>query len=369
MFIPPEFDFENQINHIILNPKQEDHWILLNKIKSLPKINTFDKIEIQVGELFKLRAPTKKYNQSHLNELVEEFFRSENRDLYGNWVYYPWSHSLVHLLAEEEFAFVRTGRNRYKITEEEQLIMSSKKIGVVGLSVGQSVALCLAMERTFQELRIADFDTLELSNMNRIRTKVSNLGLEKTRIVVQEIAEIDPYLNVKVFNDGLTEDNIDAFFSDGGDLDLLIEECDSLDMKILSRIKAKSLKIPVLMDTSDRGMIDVERFDLEPDRLIFHGMLSKFGDEKELLNTMEENRGQIMMSILDFDKLSQRAKISINEIGKSISTWPQLASSVVMGGAMCAYFAKVLLCGQSKYSGRFYVDLDEFIIIEDESKN
>jgi hypothetical protein len=27
------------------------------------------------------------------------------------------------------------------------------------------------------------------------------------------------------------------------------------------------------METSDRGVLDVERFDLEPDRPIFHGLL------------------------------------------------------------------------------------------------
>jgi hypothetical protein len=30
-------------------------------------------------------------------------------------------------------------------------------------------------------------------------------------------------------------------------------------MKIITRLKAKELGIPVVMDTSDRGMLDVER--------------------------------------------------------------------------------------------------------------
>jgi tRNA A37 threonylcarbamoyladenosine dehydratase len=62
----------------------------------------------------------------------------------------------------------------------------------MGLSVGQSVSLALAMERSFGELRIADFDELDLSNINRIRTGVYNLKIQKTVIVAREIAEIDP---------------------------------------------------------------------------------------------------------------------------------------------------------------------------------
>jgi len=43
----------------------------------------------------------------------------------------------------------------------------------------------------------------------------------------------------------------------------VIEECDSLDMKFLVREAARDRQIPVIMETSDRGVLDVERFDLE----------------------------------------------------------------------------------------------------------
>ncbi len=82
-------------------------------------------------------------------------------------------------MAEKEFAIVRTNRNKHKITAAEQETLAQKKIGVMGLSVGQSVSLALAMERGFGELRIADFDELDLSNINRIRTGVYNLKIQK----------------------------------------------------------------------------------------------------------------------------------------------------------------------------------------------
>ncbi len=357
---PTQFDMKGQISHLILNAGNEEDAAKLNQIRRLPNLHIVDRIDLQVKELVKLTHSTEKLADARLKELVDDFFRDHEKDFYGNWVYYPWRNSLVYILPERDFVKVRTIRNRYKISEQEQKLMSAKRIGVVGLSVGQSVATCLAMERSFGELRIADFDTLELANMNRIRTSLTNLGLRKTEIVTREIAEIDPYLNITVYNDGLTAENMDRFFSEGGDLDLLIEECDSLEMKILSRIKAKSLGVPVLMDTSDRGMIDIERFDLDAERPIFHGMLSEFGKEDSLASRIQENKSQMMMSILDFENLSERAKFSIGEIGKSITSWPQLASSVIMGGAMAAYFSRQILCGHIAESGRVYVDLDDF---------
>ena len=87
----------------------------------------------------------------------------------------------------------------YKISPIEQDKLSTKKVGVIGLSVGQSISITMAMERTFGEIRIADFDELELTNLNRIRAGVHELGLPKVALVAREIAEIDPYLNVKCF--------------------------------------------------------------------------------------------------------------------------------------------------------------------------
>lgn len=367
MFSKSGYDSKDQMYPIILSPMDESHRKEIQELRSSLLISTVDEIESQVGDLIKIKFPYRTFSGEELMSQVDAFFKDKEKSQYGNWVYYPWRQTLVHLLPEEEFVRVRTSRNKYKFTEEEQNLLASKKIGVVGLSVGQSVALCLAMERSFGELRIADFDSLDLSNMNRIRTSLINLGVQKSQLVVREIAEIDPYLKIKVYSEGLTEENMESFFTDGGNLDLLIEECDSLPMKISARLKAKSLRIPVLMDTSDRGMVDIERFDLEPGRPIFHGFLSGFGEEKDLIHRIQTDRSQMLMAILDFQQLSDRARYSIGEIGKTISTWPQLASSVLMGGAMCAHFAKRILCGQIRGSGRVYVDLDDFFIADYES--
>src|SRR5690606_5917140 len=109
----------------------------------------------------------------------------------------------------------------YKITPEEQEELRKKKIGVIGLSVGQSVSLTLAMERICGEIRLTDFDILELTNLNRIRTGVHTIGLKKVYAVAREIAEIDPYIRVRCFPEGLHEENMDSFFLENGKLDLL----------------------------------------------------------------------------------------------------------------------------------------------------
>jgi len=342
---------------------QEDKTKFNQIISENNGLQVFDTIREQVAELLKCLRPVMAFMpKDEFAGLVEQKLGNSDESVeYGVWVYYPWRNKLVHLLDEAEFTIVRTNRNKHKITEKEQQTLATKKIGVMGLSVGQSVSLTLAMERGFGELRIADFDELDLSNINRIRTGALNIGLKKTVIVAREIAEIDPFLNVVCFHSGITDDNIMEFLTDNGKLDLLIDECDSFDIKINARKVAKDLQIPVLMEGSDRGTIDIERFDLEPQRPILHGMVAHLDMDKfKHLKTFDEKVPYIA-AVTGLETLSPRMKASAVELMTSISTWPQLASAVTFGGGVSADLSRKILLNSLKVSGRFFLDLDEMI--------
>lgn len=339
----------------------EDEKEQLDELLSKDGIIVADNILEQLKDLVKYKAPSTKFSNEELEVYARKHIGEIPIEEYGVWVYYPWSKRLVHILDQAEFVDLRTSRNQYKITREERKILSEKKIGVIGLSVGQSVSLTLAMERSFGELRLADFDVLELTNLNRIRTGVHNLGVPKVYVVAREIAEIDPYLNVKCFAQGITEDNMDEFFTRGGKLDLLIEESDGFDIKILSRYKAKELGVPVLMEASDRCMVDVERFDLEPGRSILHGLLNHL--DIQTLKNLKTNEEKIpyMLDILGIDTSSLRLRASMLEIEQSINTWPQLGSAVIMGGGITADVSRRILLNQFTESGRYYIDIEELV--------
>lgn len=353
---------ENQeriVRPIFYRLGDEEDRLALDSLRSEGKV-LFENnhIEGQIRELIQLSEPGRKFSELELKDAVASQLNGCTLDEYGVYVYYPWSGTLVHLLDEEEFVRVRTDRNRYKITAEEQERLSRLKVGIVGLSVGQSVCLTMAMQRCFGELRIADFDSLELSNMNRIRTGVSSLGLPKITITAREIAEIDPFLKVKCYWEGLQEDNLDAFMSEGGQLDVFIDECDDLRMKVLSRQTAKSRSIPVVMETSDRGMLDVERFDIEPNRELFHGVLGSF---ENIVEKLKENPMAVATTIMDLSKVSERGMRSLGEMGKSLSAWPQLAEDVMLGGATATKAVRNIGLGLPLDSGRYYIDVNEII--------
>lgn len=337
----------------------DDRARLEDLLKRDPRLTVHDTLMPQVRELVKALAPSEKFAPEALHDAALAHINGCAPEDYGVWAYYPWSHRLVHLLDEAEFALVRTDRNRNKITREEQAVLATKRVGIIGLSVGRSAALALALERGFGELRIADFDTLDLSNLNRLSDGVHHLGVNKAVLTARQIAELDPYLRVTLFQDGITEANLEAFLTAGGKLDLLIEECDSVAVKIQARLAARAHRIPVVMDTSDRGLIDVERFDLEPERPIMHGRLEGMPYFEATPSSPKELQMDLLMAMVDADGLSGRMKQSITEIGSTIATWPQLGGHIMLGGALTAEVARGVFLAGTGSSGRWYIDLEE----------
>lgn len=344
----------------IFNLKKEQDASRIAQLIEEQKPKILDTIELQLEELFKLRKPSAGWSQSEF-ELAARARLGEHPEAYGVWVYYPWKNVLVHLLGEDEYREVRTNRNMLKITKEEQKELAKASIGIIGMSVGSGVTMALAMECIGGELRIADLDRLDLSNLNRLRSGVTNINIRKTTIVAREIAEIDPFVKVTIFDEGITDDNIDEFLTfNGRPLDVLVEECDSVRIKILSRLKARALGIPVVMETSDRGMLDVERFDLDSTIGILHGRFT----EDECVHLIETGEWTLetMMKMMTIDELSDRMKDSLGEMGKSISRWPQLASEVTMGAGVVAQVVRMILLGNKQVSGRKFFDVNEFFL-------
>ena len=362
------------INNII-SQLEEDNFVYLPKIfnlnhsddkkaftsliqeKKVSSIN--DNVLGQIKELIKINNPSLTIGEFEFSKLIDEHLNGVDIQDYGVWVYYPWNNSLVHILNRNEFIKVRTNRNQYKITEEEQKILGKKKIGIAGLSVGNSIAITMATERICGEIRLADFDTIELSNLNRVKTSLKNLGIKKVIVSAREIAEIDPFIVVKIYKEGINKNNIYDFFTEDGNLDIVVEVCDSIDIKLEIRYVAKSLRTCVIMDTNDRGMIDIERFDIEPSREILHGLLGDFKINKN--NISKEDKAHLINKILDIKNISKKLRSSMNEIGKSICAWPQLASSTTLGGAVTTDIARRIMLNTHTKSGRFYIDLDELL--------
>jgi len=323
---------------LVLDAADPADKVVLERLRGDPVIEFIDDSDTQLEELRNLLPPPDP-------ELLAEP---------GRWAYYPWRRMVAAVLGPRGFRAVRLDRNRDLITAEEQTRLGGLRIGVAGLSVGHVIAHTLAAQGMCGELRLADFDVLALSNLNRVPATVFDLGVNKAEVAARRIAELDPYLQVRVLTAGLTVDTVDEFLNG---LDIVVEECDSLDMKALVREGARARRIPVLMATSDRGLVDVERFDLQPERPILHGLLGDL-DLARLPRMRSREKVPYLLRFLEADQLSPRMAASVVEIDRRLSTWPQLAGDVALGATAIAEAVRRIGVGEELRSGRARIDVE-----------
>jgi len=325
-------------------------------------LRVIDHYEELLEELFFVRNPRYRFDKNYASAYGE--FRASHLggnpiEKAGAWFYFPWSKQLVHYLPEDLHQELRTARNKNIITAEEQEKYYQFKIGVAGLSVGSHAALTLAMMGAGKHMRLADPDTISGSNLNRIRYDFTKVGEHKCELAVQQIYQTNPYAVIDAFPEGITEANIGAFLEGPPKLDVLVEEMDNVEMKIRLRIEAKRLRIPVVMatDNGDNVIVDIERYDLDPNLEIFNGAAGHLTLE-EFQKFPPQELPKLATKIAGPNVVVPRMLTSLLEVGKTLYSWPQLGDAATLSGVAIAYVVKRLALGEPIRTGKIEVNLD-----------
>lgn len=317
----------------------------------------------QLRERFQIENPALVYTPG-FEECFQEYLKALTQETplwqEGRWVYFSWSGTLTHILDPDAFQRVRTARNRNLITQEEQEKFYGAIIGIAGLSVGSSAASAIVLQGGGERMRLADHDRLVLSNTNRIRVSVENLGLPKTEIVAREIYAVNPYAKPELFPDGLTSENIEHFFAGPPKLDVVVDEVDNLAVKYQIREYAKLHRVPVVMavDNGDNAIIDIEHYDQDPQPDFFHGRMGIVNYE-QLRNLTKSETGRLIAKHVGLENTAPRMLQSLPEVGKTLVSWPQLGGAALLNGIAVAYCVRKIINDQPIETDRAFLSLDE----------
>jgi len=103
-------------------------------------------------------------------------------------------------------------RNIGWVTPEEQDLLRTKRVAIAGLGgVGGSHLLTLT-RLGVGAFNVADLDVFELANFNRqAGAYLSNIGRLKTDTLVQMALDINPELDIRIFDEGVSAANVNDF--------------------------------------------------------------------------------------------------------------------------------------------------------------
>ena len=310
-------------------------------------------------ELFFVEHPNLRKDAPEVEAQLSDYLK--NHTLSALWVYFPWRNTAIHIPNEETYFKLRTARNRNLITESEQLTVRAKTVGIAGLSVGSSVVTSLVATAGPKTIKLADPDTIDITNLNRINATLLDVGENKTTTTAKRAWELDPFLDLQLHEDGVTNESLPSFVSNPK-LGVFIDEMDAIALKIESRDVCKRFGVPVVMatDNGDSVIVDVERFDLEPDRPIFHGRVDITAEELSGMN--RDMFVKLANRIIDPAYFTERQQKSIMEIGKTLSGVPQLSTAATIAGSAVSFVVRRILLGEDMPSGRYVISCEESFI-------
>jgi molybdopterin/thiamine biosynthesis adenylyltransferase len=146
----------------------------------------------------------------------------------------------------EDYHLDAFSRNIGFLSRADMAILRNKRVAIPGLGGVGGIHLVTHIRTGFCNFNISDFDYFDVANANRqYGAKASNYKKPKLDMMINEALEINPFLNINTFPEGINEKNVDQFL-DG--VDILIDSLDVfvIDLRILLYKKAREKGIPVV---------------------------------------------------------------------------------------------------------------------------
>lgn len=354
-----------EVRNIAVPIFSASEWSLQSLVenKYIPEnVDFLDITEGSLKELYEVKYPERK--DHFVREEFEKFLRDNGTDIdtYGNLVYYEWRNLLMRIPVQDDLRLLRTARNQLLITPEEQNKLFSKTVLIAGMSVGSNVVEQLVHGGIGGSYILADMDTLEITNLNRIKVGLPDVTLPKALSSARRALEMDPYLNIVILPYGINADSLNKACSLAS-IDVFVDEVDDISAKVLLRQKAQELKIPLLMatDNSDGALIDIERYDSNAAQIMFNDRIPEAILQKMVNGDLsrEESGAAIGTYFVGLDVVDNRLLASLLEVRKSIPSWPQLGTAASMSGILVAFATKQILLGEVLALDRYVACYDK----------
>ena len=139
------------------------------------------------------------------------------------------------------------------IEEEKYNLIKQKVVLIVGIGGVGGYSVETLVRSGIEKLILIDYDTFELSNINRqLYANINTINKKKIEVEKENILQINPKKKIITIDKKLNKDNINIL--DKYKIDYIIDACDDIEVKkelILKTIKNK-IKIISSMGTGNK---------------------------------------------------------------------------------------------------------------------
>lgn len=130
------------------------------------------------------------------------------------------------------------------IGKDNYLKLKNTNILIIGLGGVGGYALEALIRSGVENITIVDYDTIDISNINRqIISNSNNIGNLKTEEWKKRILSINNNVNIKIINEKIDENNIYKLFEEK--YDFIIDCCDTMIVKklLIKYTEEKNIKL------------------------------------------------------------------------------------------------------------------------------
>lgn len=283
----PEITGEN----LVIIPKKRQFLVIAKVYQDLREVVS----EVSNSPALTNGLRLSEFAKQEAEKYFEEAERAQEDGLppkIGNYLYDPLRESVIAVPPEEILYFaMRTSNSLYESGNLSLFEIWEKfrdtKIAFAGASVGSNIAEAVVRNVGPKKLKVADYDYATTGNITRLsRGNLFNLSDPASEVfdpldpysrpgkavtLAREILLVDPYTEIDVYQEPLSEENMDEFLEG---IDIVVEAIDNIEAKIELRKLARKKRVSLLMTSDVDGRVFADFYDYKnnPELPLVHGL-------------------------------------------------------------------------------------------------
>ena len=252
--------------------------------------------------------------------------------------------SVLKFKDDEKFYYERTQRNHYLLGGKDvQKKLKASKIGVAGLGgMGSNIAEYLARVGV-GELRLADHDTIDISNINRqVIANTNTVGKKKAEASFNELSAIAPDTKIHTFTDGITSENVEEFVKG---CDFVVDEIDVFPLEAHYLLHAACRKYNIPVYSAYVVGMGIHFYKFHGDEFKFEDFLSwnKEMSDKDVFDEVVKQVVQPEPKYLQGENLLEFKKMALNKGVPIFGPSCLLGHSTVVTRILCDFLGSKVL--------------------------